>query len=59
MLLIPIIYGPNTLSFMVQTQQNGEPDKADLSRLAKFMSDDGRDFFQMSDIFQLDIYAAF
>ena len=33
-------FGPNTLSCMVQPQYNGEPEKADLSRLVKFMSDD-------------------
>ena len=33
--------GPISLSLMVQLQLNGEPEKADLSHLLKFMSGDG------------------
>ena len=34
-------FGPTSLSLMVQLPENGEPEKADLTRLLKFMSHNG------------------
>ena len=44
MIQVSYAFGPIGLSVMVVPQQNGEPEKADLSHMVKFLSDDGNVF---------------